>query len=82
MASYISAGLTSDQQSAMPTLTHNVVPTDASQDTGAEQGRVGVLNNSHSLSISTLTLLILFFIFKPSLILNITQLLSLSLFYI
>lgn len=82
VASYISAGLTSDQQSAMPTLTHNVVPTDASQDTGAEQGRVGVLNNSHSLSISTLTLLILFFIFKPSLILNITQLLSLSLFYI
>jgi NADH-ubiquinone oxidoreductase chain 2 len=40
------------------------------------------LNNSHSFLISTLTLSILFFIFKPSLILNITQLLSLSLFYI
>jgi NADH-ubiquinone oxidoreductase chain 2 len=44
--------------------------------------QVGKLNNSHSFLISTLTLSILFFIFKPSLILNITQLLSLSLFYI
>jgi hypothetical protein len=42
----------------------------------------GLLTNSHSFLISTLTLSILFFIFKPSLILNITQLLSLSLFYI
>lgn len=41
-----------------------------------------LMSNSHSYIISTLTLLILFFIFKPSLILNITQLLSLSLFYI
>jgi NADH-ubiquinone oxidoreductase chain 2 len=46
------------------------------------QGKVGGLNNTISFLISTLTLSILFFIFKPSLILNITQLLSLSLFYI
>lgn len=45
------------------------------------QGKVGGLNNTISFLISTLTLSILFFIFKPSLILNITQLLSLSLFY-
>jgi NADH-ubiquinone oxidoreductase chain 2 len=44
--------------------------------------QVGILNNTNSFLISTLTLSILFFIFKPSLILNITQLLSLSLFYI
>jgi NADH-ubiquinone oxidoreductase chain 2 len=40
------------------------------------------LSNFHSFLISTLTLSILFFIFKPSLILNTTQLLSLSLFYL
>ena len=39
------------------------------------------INNYHSLLISILTLLILFFIFKPSILLNVTQLLSLSLFY-
>jgi NADH-ubiquinone oxidoreductase chain 2 len=39
-----------------------------------------LLSNFHSFLISTLTLSILFFIFKPSLILNSTQLLSLSLF--
>lgn len=39
-----------------------------------------LLTNFHSFLISSLTLLILFFIFKPSLILNSTQLLSLSLF--
>jgi NADH-ubiquinone oxidoreductase chain 2 len=38
------------------------------------------LTNFHSFLISTLTLSILLFIFKPSLILNSTQLLSLSLF--
>ena len=41
----------------------------------------GELQRCRALDISTLTLSILFFIFKPSLILNITQLLSLSLFY-
>ena len=40
------------------------------------------LTNTHSFIISTLTFSILFFFIKPSLILNSTQLLSLSLFYI
>jgi NADH-ubiquinone oxidoreductase chain 2 len=39
-----------------------------------------VLTNNHSFLISTLTLTILLFILKPSLVLNSTQLLSLSLF--
>lgn len=39
-----------------------------------------ILSNFHSFIISTLTLSILFFIFKPTLILNTTQLLSISLF--
>ena len=39
-----------------------------------------ILSNFHSFLISTLTLAILFFIFKPTLILNTTQLLSMSLF--
>jgi NADH-ubiquinone oxidoreductase chain 2 len=41
-----------------------------------------LLTNTHSYLISTLTFTILFFFIKPSLILNSTQLLSLSLFYI
>jgi NADH-ubiquinone oxidoreductase chain 2 len=41
-----------------------------------------ILTNYHSYIISTLTLSILTFIFKPTLILNSTQLLSLSYFYI
>ena len=40
------------------------------------------LTNIHSFLISTLTLFILLFFLKPSIILNSTQLLSLSLFYI
>jgi NADH-ubiquinone oxidoreductase chain 2 len=40
------------------------------------------LTNTHSFLISSLTLIILFFFIKPSIILNSTQLLSLSLFYI
>ena len=40
------------------------------------------LTNTHSFVISTLTLIILLFFIKPSIILNSTQLLSLSLFYI
>ena len=39
-----------------------------------------LISNFHSFLISSLTLFILFFILKPSLILNSTQLLSLSLF--
>jgi NADH-ubiquinone oxidoreductase chain 2 len=41
-----------------------------------------ILTNTHSYLISILTLTILLFFIKPSLILNSTQLLSLSLFYI
>ena len=44
-----------------------------------EKGEI-LLTNFHSFIISTLTLFILLFILKPSLILNITQLISLSLF--
>jgi NADH-ubiquinone oxidoreductase chain 2 len=40
------------------------------------------LTNTHSFVISSLTLIILLFFIKPSIILNSTQLLSLSLFYI
>ena len=39
------------------------------------------ITNSHSILISILTLAILFFIFKPSLVLNSTQLLSLTLYH-
>ena len=40
-----------------------------------------MVTNFHSFLISTLTLSIFFFVLKPSLLLNSTQLLSLSLFY-
>ena len=40
-----------------------------------------IITSSHSFLISTLTLSILFFVLKPSILLNSTQLLSLSLFY-
>lgn len=46
-----------------------------------ENGENKVLSNLHSFLISTLTLSILFFVLKPSILLNSTQLLSLSLFY-
>jgi len=39
-----------------------------------------VITNFHSFLISTLTLTILLFVLKPSIILNSTQLLSLSLY--
>jgi len=42
---------------------------------------VSGLSNIHSLTISSLTLLILFFILKPSILLKSTQLLSLSIYY-
>ena len=45
-----------------------------------ENNNNSILTNLHSFLISTLTLFILFFIFKPSVILNITQVLALSLF--
>ena len=40
-----------------------------------------MITNFHSFIISTLTLSILIFVLKPSILLNSTQLLSLSLFY-
>ena len=40
-----------------------------------------ILTNVHSFLISTITLSILLFILKPTILLNSTQLLSLSLFY-
>ena len=46
-----------------------------------ENKEVIALTNTHSFIISTLTLILLLFFIKPSLILNSTQLLSLSLFY-
>jgi NADH-ubiquinone oxidoreductase chain 2 len=49
----------------------------------ADRGKFEILlTNTHSYLISILTFTILFFFIKPSLILNSTQLLSLSLFYI
>ena len=44
-------------------------------------GKGLVISNIHSLLISSLTLLILFFVLKPSILLKSTQLLSLSLYY-
>jgi NADH-ubiquinone oxidoreductase chain 2 len=49
-------------------------------DTKLDNYSNNLLTNFHSFLISSLTLSILLFIFKPSLILNSTQLLSLSLF--
>ena len=45
-----------------------------------ENDSESLLTNFHSFLISTLTLTILLFVLKPSIILNITQLLSLSLY--
>ena len=50
-------------------------------DLDLEQSKT-TLTNTHSFLISSLTLIILLFFIKPSIILNSTQLLSLSLFYI
>jgi NADH-ubiquinone oxidoreductase chain 2 len=48
----------------------------------AKDEQKNTLTNTHSFLISSLTLIILLFFIKPSIILNSTQLLSLSLFYI
>jgi NADH-ubiquinone oxidoreductase chain 2 len=53
---------------------------DASNCASKRYARTINLTNFHSFLISSLTLSIVFFIFKPSIILNSTQLLSLSLF--
>jgi NADH-ubiquinone oxidoreductase chain 2 len=58
-------------------------PKASSKKSNANLGEVeSSLTNVHSFTISTLTLTILLFFLKPSIILNSTQLLSLSLFYI
>lgn len=54
---------------------------DLDLDLDLEQSKT-TLTNTHSFVISSLTLIILLFFIKPSIILNSTQLLSLSLFYI
>ena len=55
------------------TQTHQTEKVEANENT--------ILSNLHSFLISTLTLSILLFVLKPSILLNSTQLLSLSLFY-
>jgi NADH-ubiquinone oxidoreductase chain 2 len=47
----------------------------------ASGGNETQISNFHSFTISILTLTILFFVLKPSILINSTQLLSLSLFY-
>ena len=51
-----------------------------SLENNKDQIEVSIISNFHSYLISTLTLSILLFILKPSILLNSTQLLSLSLF--
>jgi NADH-ubiquinone oxidoreductase chain 2 len=69
---------TSSQELAMPTEELLAMPSQGQVEN--ELGAVNILSNVHSYLISILTLSILLFILKPSLILNSTQLLSLSLF--
>jgi NADH-ubiquinone oxidoreductase chain 2 len=57
-----------------------VINTNINTNTNSNSNNDEILSNFHSFLISTLTLSILFFIFKPTLILNTTQLLSISLF--
>nr|YP_009653014.1 NADH dehydrogenase subunit 2 [Laccaria amethystina]QCG70072.1 NADH dehydrogenase subunit 2 [Laccaria amethystina] len=59
-----------------------ILPINLSNNLNYKQSIAGTINltNFHSFLISSLTLSIVFFIFKPSIILNSTQLLSLSLF--
>jgi NADH-ubiquinone oxidoreductase chain 2 len=59
---------------------HTEVETDQTKIENNDSTVVSVLTNNHSFLISSLTLTILLFILKPSLVLNSTQLLALSLF--
>ena len=60
----------------------NLVQAEESKDSNKETiNSIFSTTNIHSFMISTLTLSILLFILKPSILLNSTQLLSLSLFY-
>ena len=56
-----------------------IVETNGSLELGKQT--TTILTNTHSFVIATLTLLILLFVIKPSIILNSTHLLALSLFY-
>jgi NADH-ubiquinone oxidoreductase chain 2 len=47
----------------------------------ADQGPLTVVNNTHSFIISTLTLSLLLFMLKPSIILNSIHLIALNIFY-
>ena len=67
-------------EGAMSTLPAAGYAGDAISNNGAIKVNMIILSNYHSFLISTLTLSILLFILKPSLILNSTQLLSLTLF--
>jgi NADH-ubiquinone oxidoreductase chain 2 len=62
-------------------LSKNSYPLLLDLDLDLEQSKT-TLTNTHSFVISSLTLIILLFFIKPYIILNSTQLLSLSLFYI
>jgi len=67
-----------------PINDNNLVPITsiALDQSRANDEQKNTLTNTHSFLISSLTLIILLFFIKPSIILNSTQLLSLSLFYI
>nr|WVH38175.1 NADH dehydrogenase subunit 2 [Lenzites betulinus] len=58
-----------------------VLHTSVNKDIVEDSNSHSPLSSFHSFMISTLTLFIIFFILKPSILLNSTQLLALSLFY-
>jgi NADH-ubiquinone oxidoreductase chain 2 len=64
------------------TIEDNTIQNGENQLLKQEEAQNIILTNTHSFIISTLTLSIILFFIKPSIILNSTQLLSLSLFYI
>lgn len=66
-------------ESTEENLVKPILPS-GSAGTGVELNNTPILTNFHSFLISTITLSILLFIFKPTLILNSTQLLALSYF--
>ncbi|KIP01069.1 hypothetical protein PHLGIDRAFT_80997, partial [Phlebiopsis gigantea 11061_1 CR5-6] len=61
--------------------TANSIPDPLVPFSNENEAGATMITNFHSFLISTLTLSIFFFVLKPSLLLNSTQLLSLSLFY-
>ena len=76
----------SSSSSSSSTSTSIIVTDSSSQfynsnNSNNSNKNISILTNLHSFIISTLTLSILLFILKPTILLNSTQLLSLSLFY-